>query len=170
MWDSIRRRLMSASHRQPFAPGQVVLHPGPSNQPSVVRCTAPTAGTYQLTCGFDMRSTGGTHSTDAHVILNNTILGQLFNGTVDSFDDFKSFNTTLTRNVDDVVDVVDVVVGPNGTAIGQSYLGDTTELNARFESLPHLVDEPGTLLMVAVGIGLLGGAKRRDLSRVVTAA
>jgi hypothetical protein len=54
-----------------FLPGHVTLHPGPANQYSVIRFTAPTAGQYSLTGDFNMRSFGGTHSTDVHILLDN---------------------------------------------------------------------------------------------------
>ena len=134
--------------------GQVNLHPGANNEVSVIRFTAPVAGTYSLSGDFNMRSFGGTNSTDVHVILGNNIAAQLFgNGvTVSGFGDDSAFSTTLVLNASDFVDFA---VGPNGTVPFQSYLGDTTQLNARFELNPNTVPEPNTFFLAAMGIGFL---------------
>ena len=136
--------------------GHVNLHPGANNEVSVIRFTAPVAGTYSLSGDFNMRSFSpfGTNSTDVHVVLGNNIAAQLFgNGvTVSGFGDSSAFSTTLVLNASDFVDFA---VGPNGTVPFQSYLGDTTQLNARFELNPNTVPEPNTFFLAAMGIGFL---------------
>jgi len=143
-----------------FLPGQVSLHPGPNNEYSVIRFTAPTTGTYSLATSFNMRSNSpfATNSTDFHVLLNNNLVTQLFSGTVTGFNDSDAFSTTLSLNANDTVDFA---VGPNGNVPGQSFLGDTTQLTARLELDPRNVPEPGTLLLGALGIPAIFAARRR---------
>ena len=132
--------------------GHVTAHPGPANELSVIRFVAPSTGSYQLTSSFNMRSFGGTHSTDVHVLLDNNTLSQLFNSTVNAFNESKSYNALLLLTAGDFIDFV---VGANG-----SFLGDTTQLDARFEFSPNQVPEPGGLLLTALAIGLLSLNRR----------
>lgn len=133
-----------------FRAGRVNLHPGENGEFSVIRFTAPTAGDYSLDSAFNMRSDGGTHSTDVHVLLNNV---SQFSDLVTFFDDQKAFTQTFQLGMNDTLDFV---VGPNG-----EFFGDTTELQARLEQTSNRVPEPGTLLLTAIGVGLLGIGRRR---------
>ena len=54
-------------------PGQLMFHPGPSDQFSIVRFTAPKAGSYSLSSGFTPVTTDGT-TTDVHVLKEGTSL------------------------------------------------------------------------------------------------
>ena len=51
-------------------PGELMLHPGPDGELSMVRFTAPAAGLYDLRAAFASRDAfpGGT---DVHVLVNN---------------------------------------------------------------------------------------------------
>ena len=133
-----------------FRPNQLTLHPGPNGELSVVRFIAPTSGAYSLTSLFNMRSFGGSHSTDVHVLLNNV---EQFTDVVATFDDQKTFNSALGLASGDVLDFV---VGANN-----DFLGDTTELRARLEYAPTQVPEPWTAALFATAVGLLAMMRRR---------
>jgi hypothetical protein len=129
-----------------FLPGQVTAHPGSNHELSVIRFTAPNSGFYQLTSDFNMRSWGGTTSTDVHVLLNNA---GLFNSTVTGFGSVAAFNVPfLSLNAGDRVDFV---VGDNG-----NYLGDTTQLRARLEAVQAPTGMPAPEPLALLGFGLLG--------------
>ncbi|MCB1745645.1 MAG: hypothetical protein KDK06_00625 [Gammaproteobacteria bacterium] len=121
-----------------FRPGELVLHPGPGGEFAVLRFDVPAAGTWQLDALFDMRSFGGTHSTDVHVALNGN---PLFDNLVTTFDDQAAFNVALALAPGDHLDFA---VGANG-----SYLGDTTALIASLALQPVPLPAP---------LGLLAGA------------
>jgi len=140
-----------------FAPGQVSLHPGPANEYSVIRFVAPLSGSYGLSTTFNMRSNSpfATNSTDVHVRLNGS---SLFSGTVTGFNDSEVFSSLLNLAANDILDFA---VGPNGTVPGQSYLGDTTAINARLEVNPRRVEEPGSLPLAAMSIAAFAFLRRR---------
>lgn len=144
-----------------FLPGQVSLHPGPNNEYSVVRFTAPTGGTYSLDTSFNMRSnsSAATNSTDVHVLLNGNLVSPVYAGVVTGFNDTDLFSTLLTLAVNDTIDFV---VGPNGNVPRQSYLGDTTQLTARLEVDPQRVPEPDSLLLGALSFSLMALGRRRS--------
>ncbi len=108
-----------------WRPAQTSLHPGPNGEFSVLRFTAPETKDYILTSLFNMRSFGGTSSTDVHVLLNDV---ELFNSIVTGFNAQTEFNDrfTLTQG-----DRLDFVVGDNG-----SFFGDTTEVQATLSAVP----------------------------------
>lgn len=139
--------------------GQLSLHPGPSNEYSVVRFVVPTTGSYQLNSSFNMRSFAGTNSTDVHVLLNNNTVSQLYSGTVSGFNDTDFFNSVLSLSAGDLLDFA---VGPNGSVPGQSYLGDTTQLTARLELRPQAVPVPATLLLLLLGLSVMGALRLRQ--------
>jgi hypothetical protein len=101
------------------------LHPGPAGQYSIVRFTAPAAGTYVVSAVFKaLARDGGTApgystTTDCHIYKNGVELyGANFNKTLLSTQSTGSLTTTLAVN-----DIVEVAVGrgSNGT-----YYSDST--------------------------------------------
>jgi hypothetical protein len=96
------------------AAGQVLFHPGSAGEHSVVRWTAPAAGTYDVAALF----TGDdSTSTDVHVWHNG---GSLFDGTVDRFRAGPYFETDVTVGAGDTIDFR---VGPRGPTRCRSAAG-----------------------------------------------
>ena len=100
-------------------PGELGLHPGFSGEYSVVRFTAPSAGSYSLLgrfVGVDCCFT----TTDVHVILNSVAI---FDGGVIGFGTVSQYTNTLALSSGDLVDFA-VGYGGNG------YFDDSTTLSA----------------------------------------
>ncbi len=108
-----------------WRPAETSLHPGPNGEFSVLRFTAPETNDYTLTSLFNMRSFGGTSSTDVHILLNGV---SLFSSFVTGFNAETAFNDLLTLAQGDQLDFV---VGDNG-----SFFGDTTEVQASLAAVP----------------------------------
>jgi hypothetical protein len=101
-----------------WQPGQLTFHPGALGQYSVVRWTAPAAGTIRIATTF----TGNdTTTTDVHILDNGRVL---FNGLVNGLHDSTSFSATEIVAARDTIDFT-VGVGTNG-----SFYNDTTTLDA----------------------------------------
>ena len=108
-----------------FAPGKVVLHPGPSGQYSVVRWTAPAAASYQISSTFSGIDSTPT-TTDVHVLHNNS---GLFTATLNLS---SGSNTATYTNMVTLAagDTLDFAVG-NG---GNGYGDDATQLDVTIGS------------------------------------
>jgi len=141
-----------------WAPDQLSLHPGVITWPydiyndnpySILRWTAPGAGTYLISASFTGLDGGGT-TTDVHVLLNGV---SLFDALVNGFgpDSEQAFLASLSLSGGDIIDFA---VGPNG-----EYQRDTTALDATVAA--NTIPEPGSLLLLGTGLGLLGLAVRR---------
>jgi ELWxxDGT repeat protein len=104
-----------------YLPGQLGLHPGPNGEYSVVRWTAPRAGSVSLGAVFSGLDFGGPTSTDVHVRHNGAAL---FDGAVNAFGAGPSFDTTVVVAAGDTIDFA-VGYGSN-----QNYHSDTTGLDA----------------------------------------
>lgn len=102
--------------------GVIALHPGPNNEYSVVRFTAPTNGVYHVTGSFFGQDIIGT-STDVHILKNGE---SIFDGTVSGFGPGSgpSFYTIPTLLEGDYLDFA-VGYGPNA-----NFLYDMTGLSA----------------------------------------
>ena len=122
------------------------MHPGPQDQYSVIRFTAPSAGTYQLATSFYGLDFVGPTTTDVHVLLDGT---SLFNGEVDGFGagSGPSFRSNLKLLQGDTVDFA-VGFGSNGT-----YFNDSTGITA---TLAVGIPEPASLILLSIGIAGLG--------------
>jgi hypothetical protein len=111
-------------------PGETTFHPGPNNERSVVRFTAPATGTYHVTAVFDQNNTGpdpntgdGT-TTDVEVLVNGT---QVFaaNIVVSQPPTRRTYDATQVLSSGDTIDF-SVGFGPNG-----SYFSDSTDIGVR---------------------------------------
>jgi hypothetical protein len=93
-----------------LGPHQACFHPGPDNEYSIYRFTAPAAGSYQLQASFAGADSVGT-TTDVHVLLNDS---PIFNGSVTGFGPGTgpSFSTNLMLRANDRIDF-EVGDGPN---------------------------------------------------------
>ena len=98
------------------------LHPGPSGQYSIVRFTAPAAGTYTISGSFSGLDNVGPTTTDVHILQNGST--SLFSNNVSAFGAGPAFSVTPTLNAGDTIDFA-VGYGADG-----NYLNDSTGLNA----------------------------------------
>jgi hypothetical protein len=138
-YNSLGTTLINGSEQ--WAPHQASFHPGPNNEYSVFRFTAPTTGVYSLDSSFAGVDTVGA-TTDVHILVDNS---QIFGGNVNGFGPGSgpSFNTNLSLIAGDTVDFA---IG-NG---GNGYYDDGTGISASLtlESVP----EPSSLLLLGIAI------------------
>jgi len=98
-------------------PSYLLSHPGPNNEVTVVRWTAPSSGSFRLqgaVAGLDQYPT----TTGFYVVLNSN--NYLFSATIDSYKTPLPFHKVLTVSAGDTLDFA-VDFGQDG-----SYLGDST--------------------------------------------
>jgi hypothetical protein len=116
-----------------LGPHQACFHPGPDDEYSIYRFTAPAAGNYQLQAAFVGADIVGT-STDVHVLLNDS---SIFDGSVNGFGPGTgpSFSTNLVLQANDRVDF-EVGYGGNG------FYYDSTGIQATLTSSPQLSVQP----------------------------
>lgn len=100
-------------------PDLLNIHPGQNNERSVVRWTAPAAGTYLFTGRFQGLDTTGT-TTDALVTHNGT---SVFSANVNGYGATAPFSLTRTVAAGDILEF-SVGFGSNGT-----YNDDSTGLS-----------------------------------------
>lgn len=134
--------------------GELAFHPGPTGDQSVVRWTAPTAGSININATFEGRDIYGT-TTDVHVLDNGTAL---FNGEVTGFGSSSDQTTSLSILVH-AGDTIDFVVGDGSDG---NFFYDTTGLAATIQYAAAPTPEPSGLVLSAIGgIGLIGRRLRR---------
>jgi hypothetical protein len=101
-------------------PDMLNLHPGPSGEKSVVRWTAPTAGTVKIEGRFEGIDKAGT-TTDVAVVKNTATT--LFSDNIDDYGDRAPFSITTTVAAGDTIDFA---VGYGSNA---DYTSDSTGLS-----------------------------------------
>ena len=125
-----------------LSPHQACFHPGPDNEYSIYRFTAPAAGNYQLQASFVGADSVGT-TTDVHVLLNDS---SIFSGSVNGFGPGTgpSFSTNLVLKANDRIDF-EVGDGPN------DYQYDSTGIQATLtSSAGNAYLPPGRWLLLVV--------------------
>jgi hypothetical protein len=117
------------------------MHPGPAGQVSVLRWTAPAAGSYDVTAAFRALDAQPA-TTDVHVLHNGV---SKFDGTVNATMSGPAYAGTLALQAGDTVDVA--VGYGNG-----SYNYDTTAVSFRINrSVPSIRVAPGQVLLAPGG-------------------
>ena len=131
-------------------PGVIALHPGlfENGDRAILRFTAPSSDFYSFVAQF---FSGDIGETDAWIVMNEDFGSQLASLGVTSLSPTFSL-TALALNAGDTIDFV---VGNWG-----NYLFDTTPLSVLMSTASAPVPEPATLLMAAMGLGLLGASQR----------
>jgi hypothetical protein len=127
----------------------VFMHPGAptsGNAFSVLRWTAPTAGSYQIAAAFRGDDFVYPTTTDVHVLENGS---SLFDGGVYVYGPAASFTGIVSVKTGDTIDFV-VGLGSDG-----NYTGDTTGISATISTVP----EPTGALLLALGVGIVGAIK-----------
>ncbi|HJW72294.1 MAG TPA: hypothetical protein VJ486_05510 [Geothrix sp.] len=120
-----------------LVPNQLSMHPGSGGQYSVLRWTAPEAGSMDVRASF-MGLDPAPTTTDVHVLLNGV---SKFDGTVNAYHAGQSFQGVLDVQAGDTVDVA--VGFGNGT-----YYSDTTGVQFRINKVtPALSVSPSSVLL-----------------------
>ena len=137
-------------------PHQAAFHPGPNDQYSDYRFTAPQAGSYSLSVTFTGIDVGGT-TTDVHVLSGGS---SLYSSFINGYGATESFSTILTLTAGGLVDFA-VGYGSNS-----NYFNDSTGIKATLTFNGESVPEPASALLLAMGsIGLLGWGRLRLFRR-----
>ena len=124
-----------------WQPGQMVNHPGPNGEYSVLRWTAPKAGVVEFSASF---SGADSTTTDVHVLFNETTIADC-DGNVNGFGAGPTFSQSL---VVEIGDTIDFVVGfGNGIA---NYSNDSTGVDAHITYVDENPPTPETDLSVTI--------------------
>jgi hypothetical protein len=99
-------------------PTYLQLHPGPNNEVSVVRWTAPTSGSFLFQGRVVGLDHGGPTTTGFYVVLNSN--NTLFSGNINVYKSPVSLHRTLAMSAGDTLDFA-VDFGQNG-----NYNADST--------------------------------------------
>jgi hypothetical protein len=103
------------------------LHPGPSGEYTVVRYTAPAAGTYSVVGQFVGLDSA---TTNVFVVLNNTFI---FTGTINGAGSTAPFNFTMPLIAGDVLDFA------VGWGVNHNYTSDSTGLQGTITTVPTVL-------------------------------
>jgi hypothetical protein len=132
---------------------ELILHPGPNGEYSVLRFVVPTTGSYNLNGIFTGRDSATT-TTDVSVFLNLGVGSPLFAGDINvTGGNTASFNVTQSFTAGDTVDFA--VGYGNG-----SYTNDSTGLKLAVTPVTS-APEPATIALLAMGSGCGILARRR---------
>lgn len=102
----------------PIPPHSVIVHPGAGGQVAVIRWTAPTAGTYDVSATW----TGGDFyfgGTDAHLLRNGS---PIFNAQVVGYLGTRTYSGTIAAKAGDMLDFA------TGFGADGNYSSDTTRI------------------------------------------
>jgi len=131
-----------------YQPGQLAAHPGPNGEYSVIRFTAPIAGTYSLQASLTGIDFEFSTTTDVHVLVNGI---SVFDGAVTAFGSGPSYMANVPLAVGGVVDFT-IGYGSNG-----NFIGDSTGVAAVMT-----IPEPSSFVLAALGlIGFVVWTRRR---------
>jgi hypothetical protein len=114
--------LTDYNHPTLFVPrGTVNIHPGPLGENSVVRWTAPSAGTYTIQGWFKGNDFAYPTSSDVTILHGTT---EIFTGIINSYNVPVNFCLTVQVNAGDTIDFT-IGYGSN-----RDYFGDSTGISA----------------------------------------
>jgi PEP-CTERM motif len=127
-------------------PDELLFHPGPGGEYSVLRFVVPATGSYNLAGAFTGRDIGPS-TTDVSVLLNMGVGTPLFAGDTNIVGgNVASFNVTQSFTAGDTIDFA--VGYGNG-----SYVNDSTGLKLSVISAAT-APEPTTLALIGLGSGI----------------
>ena len=133
-----------------LAANQISLHPGPQNQFSILRFTAPKSASYYLQLQF---FAGDTGDTDGYAIVNNDSANPVYYAATTNLN--PTFNSNLNLSGGDFVDIV---VGSKG-----NHFADTTPITVVFTE--QAVPEPHAVMLGLIAAGALATIARRRNGR-----
>lgn len=137
-----------------IAPGQGLLHPGPTGDFADVRLAIGAATTALLSVSFSGIDLAGT-TTDVHILLNGV---SLFDDVVNGYGDTAAYSAIVTLAAGDVLDFV---VGRGGNV---DFTDDSTGFYANLTAVAD-VPEPASALVLAVAtVGLVEVRRRRMMA------
>ena len=133
-----------------IAIGDVALHPGAGNEIAVIRYTVAATGLYDISATWGAGDgTSNRGNVDTDLFLNSSALFSVANtGTTQSFN-----GTAVALTAGDFLDI------QVGKGLDQHFY-DSTPVNL---SVTQAVPEPAS--MAALGLGILGFARRRKAAR-----
>ena len=108
-----------------WLPYQMIQHPGPNGEVSIVRFTAPAAGSYALLASFIGQD--GT-STDVHVFKNGA---SIFDGAINGYGNATGYASIVLLGMGDTLDLR-VGFGSNGT-----FYNDSTGTGLSVQAVPE---------------------------------
>jgi uncharacterized repeat protein (TIGR01451 family)/CSLREA domain-containing protein len=120
-----------------WLPLQMVNHPGPNGEYSVLRWTAPQAGEVEVAASF---SGADSTTTDVHVLFNQTAIAGC-DGNVTGFGAGPSCSETLVVQTGDTIDFV-VGIGSGG------YFNDSTGVDAQITYADTIPPDPKPEIVV----------------------
>ena len=123
------------------------MHPGSSGEYAILRFTAPTTDTYNISAIFS--GLDSTHQ-DVHILKNNAVI---FVDAITGFGDTGSSAGSLSLSSGDTLDFA-VGYGNNNT-----YYNDSTGL--KFTANISTIPEPTTMLLLGFGLVGLAGVRRK---------
>ena len=127
----------------------LLMHPGNLGEYAVLRFTAPTTDTYNISAIF---SGLDTTTTDVNILKNNV---GIFSDAITGFGDTGSSASSLSMIAGDTLDFA---VG-YGSGSNNTYLNDSTGL--KFTADISTVPEPATMLLFGLGLIVLAGVRRK---------
>ena len=143
----------------------LAFHPGSAGQDSVVRFTAPTAGSYLVAATFAGLDYVGPTSTDVHVMVGGV---SYFSSVVNGFGPGSATSLGSILVSLSASETVDFAVGNNGGNVGQDANGptfyyDSTGLQATVTAIPEPATMiAGTLLLLPFGASTLRILRRKS--------
>ncbi|HEX5716404.1 MAG TPA: hypothetical protein VF179_09605 [Thermoanaerobaculia bacterium] len=121
-WLSVYQNPSDTPHGESYwmvEPGAMILHPGPQNQKSVVRFTAPVPGNYQIAVNFSLidRAAGIAPLSPVPAVDLRVVQGvtNLFSDALTKFPESKQFSRSIVLAQGNTVDVA---VGFGSTSYG----------------------------------------------------